>query len=453
MLAAITSRQLVLAALVIWCTCVGLMWWMASPLTGDEAAYALLARERGEGWLYRPIGFVAFARLGIAVGDSEHALRLPSALVACGLIPAVYAVGRTLGPWVGAWAAAVIAGTHTFVLRGPALLTDLPSTICVLATIAIVIGELDRAGGPRYRLVLVAPLLAAAFYLRYGSAPTIAILIIAACAVWWRSILARPGPVIVSAVVLIALVVPFLVYSQRTTGSITGIITLASEVAGRRYIGHGLVIYLISNPFLYHGVLATPVVLAGILGIARPPMQRQRARFLSIVAVGQFVAIGLISHANARFIFLAIIGFVVLGVDAIMRVIATRPDLERRAVRISAVAVAVAWLGILVAIVPVQRHLQRGLVEVVAAGHAIRADAAGRPCTVIARAVPQIMWYSGCASAKPPRGVEVLPPLPQGHRIYAASVPRRSIDGARVAQLAGAEPIVLSPGAWYLRPR
>jgi hypothetical protein len=115
------------------------------------------------------------------------------------------------------------------------------------------------------------------------------------------------------------------------------------------------------------------------------------------------------------------------------------------------VTVAVGWLGMLIAIVPVQRRLQRGLVQVVGAGRAIRADAAGRPCAVIARAVPQIMWYSGCVAIKPARGVEELPPLPAGHRIYAASVPRRSIDGAKVAQLAGAEPVLLAPGAWYLR--
>ncbi len=452
MLASITPRQLVLAALVVWCSCIGLMWWMACPLTGDEAAYALLARGRGGGWLYRPLGFVAFARLGAGLGDSELALRIPSAIVACLLIPAVYAVGRTLGTWVGAWAAAIIAGTHTFVLRGPALLTDLPSTMCLLGAIALVIGELDRASGPRYRLVLVAPLLAAAFYMRYGSAPTVAILVIAACAVWWRAVLARPGPVLVTAALLAALLFPFLVYSHRMTGSFAGILTLAGEVAGRRYVGHGLVIYLIENPLRYHGVLAAPVAIAGLLGIARPPVQRRRARFLAIVALGQFVVIGLVSHANARFIFLAIILLVVLGVDAISRVIAARPGLERRATRIAAITVVAGWLGMLIAIVPVQHHLQRGLAEVVASGRAIRADAAGRPCAVIARAVPQIMWYSGCTAVKPPRGVEALPPLPDGHRIYAASVPRRSIDGAKVAQLAGAEPVVIAPGAWYLQP-
>ena len=453
MLSSISPRQLVVVSLVIWCACIGLALAMATPLGGDEAAYALLARGAGDSWLYRPIGFVMFSRLGAALGDSEVALRLPSALVACGLILAVAAVGRCLGPWRGAWAAAVIAGTHTFVLRAPALLNDIPSAICVLTAIAIVIGELERDRGASYRLVLVAPVLAAAFYLRYGSAPTIAIVVLAACALWGRVIVRRPGPVIATALVFAALLAPFLVYSQRMTGSMTGIVALSSEIAGRRYIGHGLVIYVISNPLVYHGVLVTPIAFAGFAGIARPPpTHRRRARFLAIIALGQFLVIGLVSHASARFIFVAIVLLVVLGVDAIARVIDARPAHRRLALRACGVAVILAWLGVLVSAVPTQRRIQRGLAELVVAGRAIRDDAAGRPCTVIARATPQLMWYSGCTAIKPDRGLEVILPIPAGHRGYTAAAPRRGIDAEKVAARLGARPVLLAPGAWYLRP-
>lgn len=453
MLASITPRQLVLASLAVWCACVGLVWWMAGPLGSDEAAYALLANGDGDGWLYRPIGFVAFARLGLFLGDSELALRLPSAVIACGLIPAVFAVGSRLGPWVGAGAAAVIAGTHTFVLRGPTLLTDVPSTIFMLAAIAIVIIELERGGGPSYRLAAVAPVLAASFYVRYGSAPTIAIVIVAACAVWRRAIFERPGPVLVTAGLFVALLVPFFVYSHQMTGSVTGILTLASEVAGRKYIGHGLVIYLAYAPYLYHGVLATPVVLVGLASVARPPPQRRCARFLALVAIGQLLAISLVSHASARFLFVAIVLLVALGVDAIARMIAARSERRTLAIRIAAWTILLAWVGMLVATVPILDSQRRGLAGLVISAHAIRADAAGRPCTVIARATPQIMWYSGCASIKPGRGIEELPPLPAGYRVYVASVPRRSIDADKVAALAGAEAVPLAPGAWFLRMR
>src|SRR5947207_1929876 len=42
-----------------------------------------------------------------------------------------------------------------------------------------------RDAGPRWRLVAAAPLLAAAFYLRYGSAPVIALALGAAGLIWW----------------------------------------------------------------------------------------------------------------------------------------------------------------------------------------------------------------------------------------------------------------------------
>ncbi len=449
----LTPRRLFVASFVTWCACIALGWAMACPLGGDEAAYALLARGGGDGWLYRPIGMVAFARIGALLGDSELALRLPSMLVALTLVPAVYAVGRRIGPWCGAWAAAVVAGTHTFVVRGPQLLTDIPSAICILVAISIVIDELDREDGPRYRLVWVAPVLAVAFHIRYGSAPTIAILAIAAAALWRRSIARRPGPVIATALVFVVLLVPFLIYSQRMTGSITGIVALSSEVAGRRYIGHGLVIYLVSNPLVYHGALVTPLVLAGIASVFRPPpAHRRRAQFLASVGLGQFFVIGLVSHANARFIFVAIVLLVVLGVDAFDRALAASRH-RGRALEVAGLAVGVLWIGMLAAVVPIHRKIHHGLAELVAASRAIRTDAAGRPCIVIARATPQVMWYSGCASSKPPKGFGVVAPLPADHRWYTASTPRRGTEPEKVGGLVDAEPVLLAPGAWYLRPR
>jgi len=449
----LTPRRLFIASFVTWCAGIALGWAMACPLGGDEASYALLARGRGDDWLYRPIGMVAFARLGAVIGDSELAVRLPSMLVAVGLVPAVYAVGRRIGPWAGAWAAAVVAGTHTFVVRGPQLLTDIPSAICILGALVLAIDELDREDGPRYRLVMVAPVLAAAFYVRYGSAPTIAIVVVAACALWWRVIVLRPGPVIATALVFAVLLVPFLIYSQRMTGSITGIVALSSEVAGRRYIGHGLVIYLVSNPLVYHGALVTPLALAGIASVFRPPPQhRRRARFLAIVGLGQFLVIGLVSHANARFIFVAIVLLLVLGVDAVDRALAASRH-RTRIIQVSALAVVVLWVGMLAAVVPIHRKIHRGLAQLVAAGRAIRDDAAGRPCVVIARATPQVMWYSGCASSKPPKGFGEVAPLPADHRWYTASTPRRGTEPEKVGGLVGADPVLLAPGAWYLRPR
>lgn len=439
---------MLIGGLVVWCTCIALMLALSTPLKGDEAAYALLARGVDQTWIYRPIGFVTFARIGTSLGDSELALRLPSALLAPGLLIAIYVLGQRLGPWVGAGAAAVIAGTHTFVLRAPALLNDIPSTTCLLAAIALVISELDRDRGASYRLVLAAPVMALTFYLRYGSAPTLAILCLAACAIWWRTIRRRPGPVIATAAVLALLIAPFLIHSVQTTGSIVGILLLASEASGRVPTGEGLHIYLVANPFTHYGVLITPVLVVGVLAIVCPPAHaRRRAGFLAIIAVGQIVTLGLVSHANVRFIFVAVALLTILGVDALLRAFP-----QRFAARIAAVAIVAGWAGMVIRVVPIERRIGRGLTDLVAAGAAIRADAGGRPCTVVARATPQIMWYSGCGAVKV-RTFDGVSTLPADRRWYTANTPRRPADPEALAASIDAEAIPLVDGAWYLRPR
>ncbi len=435
-------------ALFSWIACVVLGLIAGGPLTSDEAAYALIARGMGQ-WEYRPVGLVAVARIGVAFGGSDLALRVPCALASPLLLVVVAALGKRLGPWIGPGAAAVLAGTHTIVLRAPELLNDIPSTTCLVAALVVIIDELERSGGPRYRLVAVAPLFAAAFYLRYGTAPIIAVTAIAAIAVWHRALWARPGPALVAAGALGALLVPFLIYSQRTTGSLGGILAISVEVSGRRYLGDGLWIYLVSNPFTFYGLPITPVMLAGLAGLARPrPSGRRIAGFLGLVAVGHVIAVGMISHASTRYLFLPMALLAILGVDVLERCVRSR--VARRAGSIAAV---LACATMIVTIVPLARKRDRGLAAMVAAARAIRDDAHGAPCVVVARATPQVMWYSRCEAVKIDGTSEPLI-LTAGWRWYAASTPRRPVDAGAIAASSGADAIELpAAGAWRLDPR
>ena len=163
-----------------------LQWLTNAPLSHDESAYAMLARDGLGTWLYRPIGMVAMGRIGVWLGGGELAFRATSVVLGLALIPAIAMLGRRFGTWTGAWAAALIAGSHTFLLRGFQLLNDVPVTACIVLAAAIVIDELDRPDGADYRFVWTAPLFAVALYLRYGSALLIAVLGLAAVIVWWR---------------------------------------------------------------------------------------------------------------------------------------------------------------------------------------------------------------------------------------------------------------------------
>ena len=444
-----SPRALFAFALACWCACVVLGLVAGAPLTSDEAAYALLARGVDATWVYRPVGIVAIARAGALLGDSDVAVRFPIALASPLLLVAVAALGRRFGPWTAAGAPLMLATTHQLVLRAPELLNDIPSTTCLVMAIVLVIDELDRDNGPRYRLVTAAPLLAAAFYLRYGCAPVILLIALAAMALWHRAVVARPGPVLVTAIVFGALLAPFFVYSHRVTGSALGILHMASELAPRKYLGDGLWHFVRNNPFRQYGVALAPVMVLGLASIARPrPVQRRAAWFLAIVAVGQIVIIGIVSHASTRMVFLAMALLTVLGVDLIER--STRPGRARCAAAIVGVLAAVVMVTVMV---PLERRMKRGLASTVAAARAIRADAEGKPCTVIARATPQLMWYSGCGARKirePSEAIELTSDV----RWYAAHAPRRPIDPVALGAACNAEVrALLVPGAWRLEPR
>jgi 4-amino-4-deoxy-L-arabinose transferase-like glycosyltransferase len=417
---------LLLAAFAAWTICVALGLACRAPLTSDEAAYALIARGDGESWLYRSRGVVAMARAGLLLGDDEIALRLVPTLASLSFVLAVFAVGRrAFSPRVGAASAAVLAGAHPFVLRGFELLGDVPAAACLLGAIAIVAGELAGESPPSYRLVGAAPLLAAAFYLRYGSAPVIALIGAAALACWWQPIRARPGPAIATAVVLAAMLAPFAIASTCATGSPIGILQLAGGVSGRTWLARGLYVYVLGDPVRQYGALPPLALVAALWSFWRPSPRRRVAVFLAIVALGQIVVLGIVSHPSPRFVIVGIALLVVVGVDALDRAL-DRAVTSARWRRVALGAVIASWVGCAIAIVPYERHVARDLGELTAAAAAIRDDDAGRPCTVVARALPQLMWYARCAGWK--LVGDARPPIDAASRWYAAATPRRPIE-------------------------
>ena len=395
------------------------------PLGHDEAAFGLAARGDGPAWLYRSTGAIWIAKVGVALGGGEVALRLASALLGLGLVAATWLVGSRLSPRAGGWAALVIAGAHPMTLRAAELIGDLPATACVLAGIAIMAGELSREAGPRWRLVWIAPLFAVGFYLRYGSAPAIAIAAVAALVLWPRRILRAP---VIAAVALFALLlVPHLLASLRATGSLLGILEMSAKVPRRAYVGEGLVTYLTANPFRFYGALIAPVAIAGLVALARPT--RVRVFFVAI-ALGQLVAIGLQSHAQPRYVFVATVLLVAVGVDAITAV-PWKPWLERA----GAALVALAWLAALALVVPYNRWLARERAPLVAAARAIDADGTGA-CAFACRVVTQLSWYTGCEGMLL-REVPALPRL-TAPRSYVVSIPHAGIAIAPIAAELGA---------------
>jgi len=417
-----TDRRLLIGAAIAWFAIAMLAIVLGPPLGHDESAFAVAARGDGPAWVYRSVGVRLIAEVGVALGGAEWQLRLVSAVLGIGIIFAAYALGRaTLSPRTGAWAACILAGAHPLALRSSELIGDIPATACVLAGLAVLAGELSRDGGPRWRMLAAAPAFAAAFYLRYGSAPVILLGASTAALLWWRAVLRRPLVVLASAALFAGLLAPHFLQSLHETGTLTGILRVSSNMPRRAYAGEGLVTYLTSNPFQFYGALVAPLLLCGIASLARLPADWRPRVFLAVIAIGQVVLLGVQSHAQPRYVFIATVILVLLGIDGLARFSPAR--LRAFALPL----VVVAWLGVAIAVPFYTRFLANARAPLTGAAHAIRADAAGRPCLVVAKAVTQLMWYTRCREHLL-RDFSAVPPWRSSPVAYVVHVPRMSIQ-------------------------
>ena len=388
-------------------------WIGSSPLMHDEAEYALDATDLLDGvasrWIYTSPGMQVVAIPGVVAGGDERALRLVPLLFGIAfMVAAWYTARRLFSSGTAAWTVAVLAAAPQLLRVSTALLSDLPSTACLLTAVAMIFGELSREEGPRRRLLLVAPLLAAAFYLRYGSCAPIAIIGLATLGFGARAIRRYPRLPLLTAGALVVLLVPHAISSVRDTGSPLGVILLS---AGVPRAGNGVVGYL-EDPLVNYGLLVAPLMLIGALVI-----QRNRISItVQLIAVAHVVVLGVLTHAQPRYVFFATVLLVIRGVDVLRALAPTLGRLRRPAIVAALVAVSTLWIFSLYKAVRYRGVPSERRAPTLRAATAIRNDAAGAPCEVLGRHQTQLEWYSGC------RGVLLVPTesIAAGKHVYAA---------------------------------
>lgn len=422
------SRKLLWIALAAWLVIAIASLISGPPLGHDESAFAVSARGGGPVWLYRSTGLIWIAKLGILLGGGDIAMRIASVILGAGIVAAAYLAGLQLSEKAAGWSALVIAGAHPMVLRSSELIGDIPAAACVVAGVALFAGELQR--GPRWRVLWIAPLFAAGFYIRYGSGPVIAMAVAAALILWPRRVFSRQ--VLAAGALLALLLAPHFISSLRETGSLFGILEVSSKMPRRAYVGEGLVTYLTSNPFVFYGGLVAPLLLCGLARLFRP---NRIVLMYGAVAVGQLVAIGIQSHAQPRYVFVATALLVVLGVDLIANV-AWKPWLARTGVAL----VGLAILASLIIVVPHNRWLANERAPLLAAARTIDADGT-ETCKIACVVVPQLEWYTPCEVFML-RNVAAVPQL-VAPRIYVVSVPHAIVEVGPIAdeQHAHAQPL------------
>ncbi len=437
---------LVAASALVLAVVLGFGLVRARPLGHDEATYAIGAhglydRDAADEYpVYRPRAMPLLLAPGVLAGGAPWALRLPFALGAVGYALLVMAVARRLG---GRRAAALAFATQVsaapWLWRACEALSDLPAAAALVAMTLIAI---DDDAAPRARpwaWPLFAALGAAAIYLRYASAPTVAVIGLAALVGYP----ARRRQVVLAGLAVAAAVVPVLWWSHAVTGTATGVLELSVKMGRREYPGQGLWYYLTHWPTTVAGPVMGAIALVGLVaglaawrrGEPRPGLvdvdadlvalgelacQRHRARrFLVIAALGQLLLLGWRVHGEGRYVFFATSTLTALGAAWL----ATRP---RRAT-IAAAVIAIATVPSAVLTCWQFERLADQRAGFVRAAVALRADAGGQRCMVLTGNVPQAVWYTGChghPSWGPPED-ELLAWYPRVYLIEAAGQVRQ----------------------------
>jgi hypothetical protein len=388
----VERRHVTLNVALAWVAIVGVAVAIAGGgLGNDEAQYALGGRELlGDAPdpypLFRSIGMCVLLAPGVLLGGGELAIRLPFVAIAVGYAALVWHLARRVSgdrtdgtPGAASVAVAVQVSAWPWLVRTGEALSDIAAAGLLLLAITLALDDVARPHARARAWAGIAAAGAAAFYVRYGSAPIVA-LVMAGLVVAFPS--RRRAALIAAAAIAIA-VVPFFVWSEARTGSVLGVLRTSEVAANRAYVGDGLWWYVSRWPWSVAGPVMAAVALVGVA------TARDRVRvLLVVVALAQIVLLGLRAHGEARYVFFATTALTVAGAAWI----AARPRVRRATLALCVVSAA---FGGAFAIARAQRvALQReGLV---AASAAIRADARGARCIVYTGTQPQVAWYTRC---------------------------------------------------------
>jgi hypothetical protein len=375
----------------------------------DEAAYGVKARQwlegtPGSGWSpHRGTGMSAYGYLVLALGGAEPGLRSIGLLGVLALAAGVWNLGRLMaGPAVGAMAAVAVVAGPAVLSRTTEYLSDVPSAAMLVFCAMIVWRELGARPIPSYRLLWAFPFAWAAFYLRYQSAVSLALIALVALLLWWRQVRQRPGPVIALIAIGLLGLVPHFAQSIDLTGRAWGILLNTGTGAIRAYPGEGLRDY--AGMFWwglagYAGPIALISAMVGAVSGWRVTAARRAYVFLLVPALGQTLVLGLISHGEARFLVFPIALMMVAGAMTLDRWAGSPSTTWGRGLLWGASALVIGSLALSAVFAREWVENRKGSNEPVELAAVEVAELAGpASCGVLTSYTPQVTFYSRCAS-------------------------------------------------------
>jgi len=427
-------------------------------LDWDESVYALKARGWVEGtpddsfYVYRPLGLpavsLAFAQVAGWFGletFSPDTLRLFGVFFSCLAAGMLFAfTARVSNLWIALTTTVVVVGSTLFLRNAPLLQNDVASTGLLLGVMWCIWSHYLSNGRNHYLYGAVI-LAIVAFYVRYGVALHLFVIGVATMILFLLRVYGRQhlrplaedstksqkisnkgrfatkqksaqreefyfNPTLKALVLFVVLLVPHIIQSLMLfERNPLGILLYAGDAANREFLGEGLLDYIAWIPTQQAGPFVGALALIGIFSLfalffSRPDLRTMVARkeltgmyWMMSIALTSLVLIGLIAHAEERYILFPLALFVFAGIWSVSLIVRFFvPRLHR--VTIGAIFLYGLYVGseniaITNALYAVQTDYRQ---PIVAAGKAIKADAASEACFVWSAEEPQTSWHSGC---------------------------------------------------------
>jgi hypothetical protein len=384
----------------------------AAPFSWDEAVYALTTRHwlqgtPDTGWgITRPPMLSLLGVVPLLFSASEAAFRVVGLLFGIGALAATWYVARgTVGPAAALVALVAVAAAPLLQVDAGLFLNDVPAMGVLLLLLALAWRLLERPGPVGWELLWLAPVAAAAFYLRYGSALALVAIGITVVALWPRRLLEAWPRVVGASLLLLLLLVPHAVFAMAQTGSPLGVAASAQDGAAGAYLGAGMVQYLAWLPAPLFGIVPGAIAVIGLVGaahrLALAGLRREweaRSRAVSLLVLPALLLIGvlgLVQLPQGRYIFLPMVLLVIAG-SGFVADAARKPGMAGRTVSlVLAAALGAALVG---SALEMPQRADRRVARYAwlrEAGGWIR-EASNGSCSILASDFPQLTWYSAC---------------------------------------------------------